>query len=304
MPGASLITMAGNLTVIDVPPDARLPWVSRVLHMRARGHTGMQPRASKEHELHFISHGKLTINLEGTDLVLSAGQILYTDPASRYGVSDAVPADLSCFHCHFMLPGAHVSHIDQPQGDGRANNINALAAGRERLIVLPRLWKIKKPIALAEQFLAVMNDQRGWHQGDAIAAQARFLLLLRSISADATEPTSRAANTTRSSRAHVARALDLIERKPGRSTLSSIASSLPIEPEYLARLFKQQVGCSLGSYATRRAMALAQERLLSDETTVRNIARALGFSDALYFSRVFKRQVGYSPREFRNRTLR
>jgi AraC-like DNA-binding protein/mannose-6-phosphate isomerase-like protein (cupin superfamily) len=297
--------MAGDLTVIEVPPDARLPWVSRVLHMRARGHTGMHARASKEHELHFISRGKLTINLEGGEITLSAGQILYTDPASHYGVSDAVPGDLSCFHCHFTLPGAHVSHIDQREWDGRSNNINALAAGRERLIVLPRLWKIKKPIALAEQFLAMMNDQRGRHQGDAIAAQARFLLLLRSISADATEqPASRATNTTRSSRAHVARALDLIERKPGRSTLSGIASALEIEPEYLARLFKQQVGCSVGSYATRRAMALAQERLLSDQTTVRNIARALGFSDALYFSRVFKRKVGYSAREFRNRTLR
>ncbi len=297
--------MAGDLTVIDVPPDARLPWVSRVLHMRARGHTGMHPRASKDHELHFISHGKLTLNLDGNEITLSAGQILYTDPTSRYGVSEAVPGDLSCFHCHFTLPGAHVSHIDQREWDGRSNNINALAAGRERLIVLPRLWKIRKPIELAEQFLTMMNDQRGLHQGDAIAAQARFLLLLRSISTDATEqPASKAANTTPSSRAHVARALDLIERKPGRSTLSSIASSLQIEPEYLARLFKQQVGCSLGSYATRRAMALAQERLLSDQTTVRNIARALGFPDALYFSRVFKRKVGYSPREFRNRTLR
>lgn len=298
--------MTGLVTVFDVPVDARLPMVSRVLHMRGRGHTGMKPRPSKDHELHFVSHGKLAMDLEGSDVVISAGQILYTGPPTRYGVSESAPADLSCFHCHFALPGARLAQVDRPAWDEHARNVDASAAGRERVIALPRLWKIKKPIALAEQFLAIMNDQRGRHQGDAIAAQARFLLLLRSISADAIDQhaTRAGANTTRSSRAHVARALDLIERKPGRSTLSGIASSLQIEPEYLARLFKQQVGCSLGSYATRRAMAQAQERLLSDSTSVRDIARSLGFADALYFSRVFKRKIGCSPREFRNRTLR
>ena len=144
--------MGADLTVIDFPPDARLPWLSRVLHMRARGHTGMRSRASKDHELHFISRGKLTIDLEGTEITLSAGQILYTDPASRYGVSDSVPGDLSCFHCHFTLPGARVSEVDRSAWDEHAASIDALAAGRERSIVLARLWRVKKPVALPNSF--------------------------------------------------------------------------------------------------------------------------------------------------------
>ncbi len=263
----------------------------------------MTARGSKDHELHFVSRGSLAMVLEGTDLVIPAGHMLYTGPSVHYGVSHSAPADLSCFHCHFTLPGARVLQVDLAGWAGHTGNIDAFAAGRERLISLPRLWPIRKPAALTEQFLALMNDQRGRQPGDAVAAQARFLLLLHAIATDGVvQPRGRA---TRSSHAHVARALDLIERKPGhRATLAAIASTLGIEAVYLARLFRKQVGCTLGSYSVRRSMAIAQERLLSEPTTVKDIGRSLGYVDPLYFSRVFRREVGCSPREFRNRTLR
>ncbi len=292
--------------MFEVPPEAKLPTVSRVLHLRARGHVGLHSRASKDHELHFVSRGHLRIEFEDTAIVVSAGQMLYTGPPMRYGITGDVPDDLSCFHCHFSLPGARVTRMDEGSWTERASSADAFAAGRDRRICLPRVWTIRKPAGLTEQFLALMADQRGRHPGDSIAAEGRFLLLLRSIAGDAVDMTvGRPSPAIRTARTHVARALDQIEHFPGRrATLSGIASILGIEPEHLARLFRQQVGCSLGSYATRRAMALARERLLSEPTSIKDIGRSLGYQDPLYFSRVFKREVGCSPREFRNRTLR
>ncbi|EGB91932.1 HTH-type transcriptional activator RhaS (L-rhamnose operon regulatoryprotein rhaS) [Clostridium sp. D5] len=52
-------------------------------------------------------------------------------------------------------------------------------------------------------------------------------------------------------------------------------------------------------------LKLTEARHLLDETnlTLNDIAYKLGFSNGNYFSKVFKRNVGRSPREYRNKNL-
>jgi AraC family transcriptional regulator len=81
--------------------------------------------------------------------------------------------------------------------------------------------------------------------------------------------------------------------------LGTIAEEAGVHPAHLARTFRQIHGCTLGDYVRKVRIEYACRCLTNPETPLAEIALAAGFSDQSHFSRVFKRQMGISPGEFR-----
>jgi len=81
-------------------------------------------------------------------------------------------------------------------------------------------------------------------------------------------------------------------------TLGRIAEELAYNPKYVSHLFKEGMGIGFTEYL--RIMRIRYAVSLFDHglDSVRNVALLSGFSDPLYFSTVFKREVGVSPREY------
>jgi len=80
--------------------------------------------------------------------------------------------------------------------------------------------------------------------------------------------------------------------------LDDIAAELHVSAYYLSHLFSEQSGFSLFSYLTSLRMEKAQGLLLEGQLNVAEVGRAVGYEDANYFSKAFKKHVGSSPREF------
>jgi len=81
--------------------------------------------------------------------------------------------------------------------------------------------------------------------------------------------------------------------------VGGLADLAGVSQVYLRRIFKKQQGVSPAGYVLRQRLQLAQELLLSGEQlTVAQVANLAGFRDPLYFSRLFKRQLGLSPTEY------
>jgi AraC family transcriptional regulator len=81
--------------------------------------------------------------------------------------------------------------------------------------------------------------------------------------------------------------------------LGTIAEEAGVHPAHLARTFRQIHGCTLGDYVRKVRIEYACRCLTNPETPLAEIALAADFSDQSHFSRVFKRQMGISPGEFR-----
>ena len=81
--------------------------------------------------------------------------------------------------------------------------------------------------------------------------------------------------------------------------LTVIAEELSYHPKYISHLFKEKMGISYSEYL--RAVRLKYATTLFDHgiDSVKNVALLSGFSDPLYFSSVFKKCIGVSPKKYK-----
>lgn len=73
--------------------------------------------------------------------------------------------------------------------------------------------------------------------------------------------------------------------------------------KHMAAVFKKEKGVTMQQYHLQVKMNAACHRLRSGFDSVSEIGAGLGYSDVLYFSRVFKRSVGVSPTEYRKNAM-
>lgn len=85
--------------------------------------------------------------------------------------------------------------------------------------------------------------------------------------------------------------------------LETLCKLIHVTPQYLCRLFRKRLGMRPLEYVTQRRVQQAKVYLREGEKSVKEIALAVGYTDAGYFSAVFKRSEGISPREYIRREL-
>lgn len=86
-------------------------------------------------------------------------------------------------------------------------------------------------------------------------------------------------------------------------TRESVASFFNITPNHLSRLFRQQGTMSFVDYLRWVRMAKARMILQKYHLPIGDVALRCGFADSDYFSRLFRRQFGLTPGEYRARFL-
>jgi two-component system response regulator YesN len=84
-------------------------------------------------------------------------------------------------------------------------------------------------------------------------------------------------------------------------SLEDICARFGCSPSYASRLFKKYAGAGFCEIVARLRVGLAKSFLESTDLSVQEISRIAGFSDPNYFSTVFRKAVGLSPRAWRAR---
>ena len=100
------------------------------------------------------------------------------------------------------------------------------------------------------------------------------------------------------------RAKEYIKTNYSKSiTLEDVAREINVSPQYLSKLFKEETGENFIDHLTGTRIRIAKTLLENEALSVKEICFNIGYSDPNYFSRIFKKNVGATPTEYKEEFL-
>lgn len=87
-----------------------------------------------------------------------------------------------------------------------------------------------------------------------------------------------------------------LDEELNRDTFADIVY---LNPNYMARLFKKEMGMSLGNYLILQRVERAKYLLEHTKMSINLISTQVGYDNFSYFSKVFRKMTGYSPNAYR-----
>lgn len=95
---------------------------------------------------------------------------------------------------------------------------------------------------------------------------------------------------------------DFLDRSTGRIVSNQeLAAKIYRSPDYCVKLFGREYGVTPYAYQMRGKMDIARRLLQETAMPVSRVAASVGYHDPCYFSGLFRRMCGCSPREYRRR---
>jgi two-component system response regulator YesN len=90
----------------------------------------------------------------------------------------------------------------------------------------------------------------------------------------------------------------IMDNYSGEISLNEVAAAISISPGYLSTIFRQETGIRFTDYVTEVKICQAKKLLQESVYKIYEISEMLGYQNAYYFSKVFKKVTGMTPSEY------
>ena len=271
---------------------ANTPWISNEIGVEHYGYENTKSdkpfvfsKGYPTFRLHYIVRGKLLLSVHGKNIHLKTGQCFLLRPDVNIGYKTD-PLQPASFYWVSMSGNSCKTILSQL--DFTENN-SFVSVARPYRSALRRAFfanfREGEDIKSIRDCLFLENFLRIY--------QCLFLSLHMNNKASGQK------NTGAKQISYVEKAVKYINEhfNDPELTIKEIARTMFLHENYLSHIFSEAMGQSFREFLTQKRIERSIVLMQKGMTSVKNISKEIGFSDALYFSKVFKKYNGISPTE-------
>ena len=253
-----------------------------------------QSRYLYDHELVVFTSGTSRVVVGEQSFICSIGDALIIPPGVRHWTR-AMHERVERYCIHFdwvqRLPVVKPSYIRE----------STKSYSPSKCKPAPKWLKIKMPLYVkaipVQRLLPLLEPliKSGNHLPESFLKQkGLFLQVLSEMLSEANpvHPSARGGKSLRLVQALKQR----IENDYSQDlSINALAKEFKVTPVHMARAFRMIVGISPLEYIQRLRLEKAYKLLLKSSMNISEVAESVGFNDANYFSRLFRKKMGMAP---------
>ncbi len=246
-------------------------------------------RTLQHHEMIFICDGSGHIVIGRTRYPIEKGMLFYIPPGVRQTIEP-------CVHNHpehyMTVHFSSARMVRDSEGTWKyQESIQNLHQ--------PLAQKITACTPLEELFGKLLDTWDGKGQSYEFVASTLLRQLLIWITQNNIKQSKKHAMSVK-----VDRIIEYMRQNINRKiTLEELSGMAKLSTFYLSREFKEATGYPVIMYFNKMKIEKAKELLIEDNKKVKEAAYELGYTNEFYFSRIFKRIEGVSPKEFYSKNV-
>ena len=229
---------------------------------------------SPDNKLYFIEEGELVIEISGKKTLAKAGDIVLIPAFLKHSCYLTEMGYAKKYWIHFSLKRGSVCFFnDYP---------------------IPVSITASNPEKTAMLFDMVISSSR---LADPIKSvkTSKYLLDIVTEFLERLEPINESSNE-----GQINKAIEFIDMNfSSNFTLDELASKFCYTPNHFIKKFKEKTGYTPIKYLTAKKLNEAKLLLEHSQIPINEVMEKVGFTDPAYFSKTFKKAMGYSPRNYR-----
>ena len=245
----------------------------------------------------------------GTTAPLVPGDIYIINPGEKHGYE--IRGRINLINCQFLEGGAANAHFHEDTKSRWDNLLDNLSlhdnqlrgnrAGENTFLDTQGIIHLDADefIQIKTMLLEILLEQNERAYGFENAKLARLQLLLIYLQRVLEKQNKVLEQYSNAKQDIVYDALSYIDQHlDEKIDFDQMAAEFYISPSYFRKLFRDMTGMPPLNYQNHRRIIKAMEYLTSGKYSIVDAAADVGIYDANYFSRLFKKIMGYAPRDY------
>ena len=252
-------------------------------------------RIASFHVMIYLTRGKMYIVEDGIEYELTPDTLFFLKKGVHHWGVRECDVNTSWYYFHFDSNKGIEETLFLPEEYPMINNQEAQQSYQQKYFVLPKLLRLQPG---NEVELEIQKFVELYHSSDPfkkIKLNAQLQGVLLKCFEGAWQP--HAYPKLKHQTTQIIQYLEKHYREP--FSMKGLSDETGFSYKYAAEIFKKQTGEQVKNYYIMLKIKKAKRLLCESDMSIGQISDYLGFGDQFYFSNVFKKNVGSSPREFR-----